>query len=123
MAEFPMPEKTKKATSDEKAVLAKIDSWPAREAKIGRRLHELLLESVPELKPKLWYGAAGYGTGGPTLVFFRLDARFSFGLTEKASVSLADDATDLLIESAWYVTDLDEATEQRIVAIAKGAVA
>lgn len=118
-----MPEKTKKATADEKAVLAKIDSWPAAQAKIGRRLHELILDAVPELRPKLWYGAAGYGKGGPTLVFFRLDERFSFGLTEKASVAVEEGAPDLLIGSAWYLTELDEPTEARIVEIVKKAVA
>ncbi|MDO9354607.1 MAG: hypothetical protein Q7T55_12990 [Solirubrobacteraceae bacterium] len=118
-----MSEKTKKVTGDEKAVLAKIDSWPAPQAKIGRRLHALILDAVPGLKSKLWYGAAGYGTGGPTLVFFRLDERFSFGLTEKANVSIEDGAPDLLIGSAWYLTELDAPTEARIVEIVKRAVA
>jgi hypothetical protein len=113
----------RKTTKDEAAVLAKIASWPDPYRGIGERLHEVVMASVPELKPKLWYGAPGYGKGGPTLCFFRHDdGTMSFGLTEKAHLSVDEGATDLLIPSAWVVTELDRATEERIAAIVrKGA--
>jgi hypothetical protein len=45
----------------------------------------------------------------------------SFGLTEKANLTRPADATDQLIESAWFLRDLDEATEARIANIVRTA--
>lgn len=113
----------KKKTDDAAAVLAKIADWPAPFAEIGRRIHDIVLENVPELRARLWYGGCGFARGsGPVLCFVRVDdGVMSFGLTEKATLARDEDATDLLIPSAWYVTELDGATEQRIATIARKA--
>ena len=113
---------TKKQADDEAAVLAKIASWPDPYREIGGRIHEIVLESVPALRPKLWYGAAGYAISGPVQIFFRVDEYMSFGLTEKANIAVDDGAGDLLIESAWFIKELDAATEKRIAAIVRKAV-
>ena len=54
-------------------------------AAIGERLHEIIMETAPELKPRLWYGMPGYAKDGPVLVFFRKDAYGTFGITEKSN--------------------------------------
>lgn len=102
-------------------LLEKVAAWPAPYADIGRRLHEVIVGSVPELRPKLWYGMPGYHRGGPVLCFFRVDEMLSFGLTEKAHVAVEDGAPDRLMPSAWFLTELDEATEERIAAIVRSA--
>ena len=114
---------TKRAADDnEAAVLERIASWPGSYRAMGERIHEIILESVPELRPRLWYGMPGYAKGGPVLCFLRVDGEYmSFGLTEKANISLDDRATDQLMGSAWFLTELDEATEERIAAIVRRA--
>jgi hypothetical protein len=115
-----MPPTSKKAEADLAAVLAKIDSWPAPYAEIGRRLHELFLETAPDLKARTWFGGCGYAVSGPVVVFHRVDdGVMSLGITEKAPVVTDQDR---LMSSAWYVTGLDGATEARIAEIVKRAV-
>ena len=63
----------------------------------------------------------GFTKGGPVLLFFNAEDLMSFGLTEKANTSLDDDATDQLVDSAWFVHGLEEATEDRIAAIVRRA--
>ena len=113
--------KTKKAVDAEVAVLAKIAEWPEPYRAMGERIHKIVVTSVPELRPRLWYGMPGYAKGGPVICFFNVEDRMSFGLTEKAHTSLEEDATDQLIASAWFLTELDEPTEQRIAAIVRKA--
>ena len=102
----------------------KIPEMFGSHASIGERLHEIITTAAPDLKPRLWYGMPGYAKGGPVLVFFRMDAYVTFGLTEKANFSVEEDAPDKLMGSAWFFTPpLDEATEARIADILRKAVA
>lgn len=114
--------RSKKAADDEAAVTAKIASFDEPYRTIGRRVHEVILESVPELRAKLWYGMPGYVKGGPVLCFFRVDdGVMSFGVTEKADISVEEGAPDQLVGAAWFVSSLDTATEERIAAIVRRA--
>jgi hypothetical protein len=115
-----MPEKRPKK-DPEAEVLDRIATWPEPYAEIGRRMHDVILAAVPELRPKLWYGMPGYHRGGPVLCFFRVDETMSFGLTEKASTSVEPGAVDKLMASAWFLTELDAATEERVAAIVRAA--
>ena len=92
---------------------------------IGSRLHAVIMESAPELQPRLWYGMPGYAKAkkSPVICFFRADDLVSFGLTEKANLAPADGATDHLIGSAWFVMGMDRSTETRIADIVRRAAA
>lgn len=109
---------------DEAAVRDKIAELPAL-ADVAARLHEVILEAAPDLKPRLWYGMPGYAKAksSPVLCFFRVDddQYVTFGLSEKASHAPEDGADDQLMPSAWFLTGLDEATEARITAIVQRA--
>ena len=107
----------------ETAVLEKIRTWQEPFRSYGLRLHRVILDAVPELTPRLWYGMPGYGKGsGPVLCFFRADDRFmTFGLTDKAHLEREPGQPDRLMPSAWFFTSLDEPTERRIAAIARRA--
>ncbi len=114
--------KDKPKLDDEAAVLAKIAEFPEPYRVMGKRLHELVMETVPALKPRLWYGLPGYATGGPVLCFFNAEDKYmTFGLTEKASFSLEEGAPDQLMPSAWFFTAMDEATEAKLAAIVRKA--
>lgn len=114
----------KKKTDGETAVKDKIAELKAYRD-VAKRLHEVIMAAAPELAPRLWYGMPGYAKAksSPVLCFFRVDDDdyVSFGLTEKANLAPDDDATDLLIGSAWFLTELDDATERRITAIVQKA--
>jgi hypothetical protein len=108
------------------AVTDKIAELPAYRD-VAARLHEVIMAAGPDLKPRLWYGMPGYARSksSPVLCFFRVDADdyVSFGLTEKANLAPDEGASHKLIGSAWFLTELDQATESRIAEIVSRAVA
>lgn len=113
-----------KKKDGEAAVKDKIAELPAYQDVAGR-LHELIMEAAPELKPRLWYGMPGYAKtkSSPVICFFRVDADdyLSFGLSEKAHLEPDPDAGHLLMGSAWFLTELDGPTEKRIIEIVRNA--
>ena len=109
------------AADGEAAVLAKIAAMPAPFRALGERLHALILRSAPALRPKLFYGMPGYAKAGPVVCFFRADRYMTFGLTDKASFTREDGAPHQLLESAWFFTALDDATEAKLSAIVRNA--
>jgi len=117
---------TKKADKDADnlaAVLEKIPQMFGEYAEIGLRMHNIIMEAAPKLKPRLWYGMPGYARGRstPVLVFIRKDDYLTFGLTEKANLPIDEDAPHKLIANAWFLTELDAATEARIAEIVRVA--
>lgn len=115
----------KKQTDGTAAVVDKIGELPAFRD-VAARLHEVIVQAAPELVPRLWYGMPGYARAksSPVLCFFRVDDDqfVTFGLTEKADHTPEPDAPDRLLPSAWFLTELDAATEERIAAIVRKAV-
>ena len=105
-----------KKAEGEAAVLEKIAAMPEPYRAMGERLHALILRSAPALKPAVWYGMPGYAKDGPVICFFRADKYMTFGLTDKASLTREEGAPNQLIESAWYFTALDDATEAKLSA-------
>lgn len=112
---------------------AKKDDATAVEEKIGeltphveiaRKLHDIIGEAAPELQPRLWYGMPGYAKtkSSPVICFFRVDDGFmTFGLTEKANLTPDPDSPYQLVESAWFVNGMDDATAEHIAALVKRA--
>jgi hypothetical protein len=111
----------KKAGGDA-AVLAKIAVMPEPWRAMGERVHALILRSAPALQPAVWYGMPAYAKDGRTVCFFRADKKYmTFGFTQEANLTCEEGAPDQLIESAWYFTALDDATEARLSAIVRKA--
>lgn len=117
--------KEQKEAKNLAAVLEKIPKMFGDEAAAGFRLHEIILEAAPELKPRLWYGMPGYAkaTSKPVLLFIRKDKYLTFGMDEKANITLDADASDKLMPHSWFIAELDAATEARIAEIVRAAVA
>src|SRR5271165_6655658 len=104
----------------EAVVLERIAAMPAPFSAMGERLHALILRSAPELQPRLWYGMPGYEKDGKTVCFFCADKKYmTFGFTQEANLAREEGAPHQLIESAWYFTALDDATEARLSAIVR----
>jgi hypothetical protein len=114
----------KQQADGEAAVLEKIASLPAYRD-VAARLHEIIVRAAPDLVPRLWYGMPGYAKAksAPVICFFRVDGPdyVTLGLTEKAHLTLDEGAGHQLMGSAWFLTGLDAATEDRIAAIVAGA--
>lgn len=112
--------------ADDAAVQDKIASLPAFRD-VAARLHHVILDAAPDLKPRLWYGMPGYATSNknPVLCFFRVDDdKFvTFGLTEHAHFEPEPGAGHQLMSSAWFITVLDDATAARVAEIVRRAVA
>jgi hypothetical protein len=109
--------KAAKQADSEAAALAKIAAMPAPYRAMGERLHALILRSSPALQPTVWYGMPGYAKGGKVICFFRADKYMTFGLTDKANLTREEGAPHQLLESAWFFTALDDATEAKLSAI------
>lgn len=117
MAEKKTARKTAKA-ADPDAVLAKIAAMPEAFRDMGERLHTIIVRSAPSLQPTVWYGMPAYAKDGKTVCFFRADRKYmTLGITQDANLVRDEGAPHQLIESAWYFTSLDDATEARISAI------
>lgn len=111
-------------TDDEAAVRDKIAELSAFKD-VAERLHRVIVESAPDLQPRLWYGMPGYARAKskPVICFFRVDGDdyVTFGLTEKATLAPHHDGPEHLLPSAWFLTGLDDATEACIAAIVEQA--
>jgi hypothetical protein len=113
--------KSAEKADGEAAVLAKIAAMPAPFRAMGERLHALILRSAPALQPKSFYGMPGYAREGPIVCFFRADKYMTFGLTDKANLTREEGASHQLLESAWYFSALDDATEAKLSDIVRKA--
>ncbi len=110
-----------KQAADEAAVVAKIAQMPEPFRAMGERIHEIILQSAPQLLPRTWYGMPAYARGGKVVCFFRADKYLTFGLTEDANVFREEGAPHQLMGSAWYLAALDDATEAALADIVRKA--
>jgi hypothetical protein len=109
-------------TEPEAAVIAKIAAMPEHYRALAGRIHALVLRAVPELQPTLWYGMPAYMKSGVRICFFRADKKYvTFGLTPEANHARAAHTKDYLLPSAWYLEELDDATEARLADIVRKA--
>ena len=104
------------------SVIEKIAGMPEPYRAMGERIHALILRTVPSLQPTLWYGMPAYMKDGRRICFFRADKYLTFGLTAEANHTPKPGAKDQLLECAWYLAALDDATEARLAEIVQKAV-
>ena len=90
---------------------------------LGKRFHELVTTSAPELTPKTWYGMPAYANkDGKVVCFFRNAGKFK----ERYAMFGFNDTAKLDEGSMWPVafalTKLTAADETKIRALVKKAV-
>ncbi len=102
-------------------VLAKIEKFSDSYREVAQKLHQLIMTTAPQLKPRLWYGMPGYALSkdGPVIVFFREDKYVSFGLTENTRLNELGSPEEGLVEVAWYLSKLNAESEAKIVDIVR----
>src|SRR5207244_12891944 len=105
----------KAATDGETAVREALAAMTPHDRAIGKRLHEIVKETAPELTPKTWYGMPAYANKeGKVVCFFRNAAKFKeryamFGFNDSANL---DDGSMWPI--AFAVKELKRADEAKI---------
>ncbi|GAA1118436.1 DUF1801 domain-containing protein [Kribbella jejuensis] len=120
-----MKEHAKELKSKEdpaEAQAAKIGAMADGDREIAERLNKLILEAVPELTPKLWYGMPGWAKDGKLICFFQDAAKFKYryatlGFSDKAQIDEGD-----MWPTSYALTKLTPALEKQILALVKKAV-
>ncbi len=114
---------SKNREEGEKALFAAITQMEESDGIMARRLHEIIIESVPELLPKTWYGMPAYANqDGKVICFFQAASKFSvryatFGFQHDANL---DDGN--MWPSSYALLKLTAAEETEIKALVKKAV-
>lgn len=108
-----------KVKDEEPAVLEKIAEMVGEDRVLAERLHALVKENAPELKPRLWYGMPAYGKDGKATVFFQPATKFkaryaTIGFNEEAEL---DDGE--MWPTAYALIKLNAEVEARIAGLLK----
>ncbi|MFI5661867.1 iron chaperone [Streptomyces sp. NPDC051684] len=106
----------------EQEVLAKIAEMADDDRLLAERVHAIVTGAAPELTPKLWYGMPAYAKNGKVLCHFQSAAKFkskyaTLGFSDQAAL---DDGN--VWATAFALTKLTKADEERISDLVKRAV-
>jgi uncharacterized protein YdhG (YjbR/CyaY superfamily) len=106
----------------ESEVLAKIAEMPEADRAKAERLHAIVKDSAPDLKPRTWYGMPAYAKDGKVVCFFQSAQKFksryaTLGFSDKANL---DDGA--MWPTSFALKELGAAEEKKIGALVKNAV-
>ena len=115
---------SKNREEGEKTLLAAIAQMKdANDRSMGKRIHELVTATAPELMPKTWYGMPAYADkDGKVICFFQAASKFgvryaTFGFQPDAKL---DDGN--MWAASFALIKLTPAEEKQIIALVKKAV-
>ena len=104
------------------SVLDRIASFEEPDRTNAQRIHAIVTEVAPDLRPRLFYGSPGYANAdGKVLVFYQERAKFKvrYGNLGFFDAARLDDGT--MWATGFAVTELSEADEQTIAALVRKA--
>ncbi len=104
------------------AVLDKIASLDEPDKTNAERIHAVITEAAPSLLPKLYYGSPAYADAdGKVVCFYQERAKFKvrYGNLAFFEAARLDDGT--MWPTAYAITEISAADEQRIAAIVRQA--
>jgi uncharacterized protein YdhG (YjbR/CyaY superfamily) len=113
----------KEAAEGEEAIAAALKKMSPADRTLGKRVHELVKATAPDLVPKTWYGMPAYANkDGKVVCYFKNAGKFKtryseFGFNEAANL---DDGAMWPI--VYAITKLTKADEARITKLVKQAV-
>ena len=114
----------KKKEEGEKNLFEKVAEMPEPDRSMATRLHEIIMETAPDLWPKTWYGMPAYTTDGKSKVVFffqsasKFEARYAtFGFNDTA---MLDDGN--MWPTAFALKKLTAAEEKKIIALVRKAI-
>jgi uncharacterized protein YdhG (YjbR/CyaY superfamily) len=106
----------------ESDLLAKIAEMQGQDRVIAERLHAIIKASAPDLSPRTWYGMPAYAKDGKVVCFFQSAQKFN---TRYATLGFSDAANldeGAMWPTAFALTELTAAEEEKIGALVKKAV-
>lgn len=113
----------RKREEGENDLLEKIAEMPEPDRGMAQRIHEIVSANAPDLWPRTWYGMPAYANqDGKVVCFFqpaaKFDARYAtLGFNDSANL---DEGS--MWPTAFALTGLTTAEEERIAALVKKAV-
>ncbi len=112
----------KNRADDERAVLAKIATFPEPDRAMARQLHSIIMASASDLSPRLWYGMPAYSKDGDVLCFFQPASKFNarYGTLGFNDAAKLDEGA--VWPTSFAVKELTPADAARISALVKKAV-
>lgn len=102
-------------------VAEKIAEMKPADRKLAERVHGIVTTVAPQLEVKTWYGMPAYAKDKKVVCFFKPGGKFDMRYAEFGFNDIAqlDDGT--MWPTAFALTDLDDAVEQRIAELVKRA--
>ena len=106
----------------EKTLLAAIAKMPKSDRVMGKRLHELITDTAPDLAPKTWYGMPAYAKDDKVLCFFQSADKFksryaTFGFNDTANLDQG-----AMWPTSFALKELTPDVEKKIARLVKKAV-
>jgi len=111
----------KDRAAGESALLEKIAEMSEPDRGMATRVHEIVTASAPHLMPKTWYGMPAYARDGKVVCFFQSGAKFD---SRYATLGFQDSANlddGAMWPTAYALTELTPAGEEKIAALVKQA--
>ncbi len=105
----------------ERDIRAKIAEMPEHDRALAERVHVLVTSTAPDLVPRTYYGMPAYSRDGKIVCFFKPASKFkeryaTLGFEQKANL---DEGS--MWPTAYALTELTAAAEERIAALVKKA--
>lgn len=106
----------------EKSLLEKIAEMPEPDRSLAERVHAIVTANAPDLWPKTWYGMPAYARDGKVVCFFQGADKFksryaTLGFSDEANLDEGD-----FWPTAFALTGLSSAEEEKIIKLVKKAV-
>ena len=108
--------------NDEKAALEAIAAMPPKDRAMGKRIHEIVKASSPDISAKTWYGMPAYAKDGKVICFFQSAAKFKARYATLGFQDAANLDEDTMWPTSWALKELTAADEKKIAALVKKAV-
>jgi uncharacterized protein YdhG (YjbR/CyaY superfamily) len=106
----------------ESDVLAKIAEMPEADRVMAERIHAVVKDAAPDLKPKTWYGMPAYAKDGKVVCFFQSAHKFK---SRYATLGFSDTANldkGSMWPTSYALTKLTATAEAEIKKLVKQAV-
>ncbi|MFN2390113.1 MAG: iron chaperone [Actinomycetota bacterium] len=106
----------------EKALVTAIAKMPEPDRALGKRLHEIIKATAPDLAPKTWYGMPAYTKDDKVICFFqhadKFKARYAtLGFNDTANLDHGD-----MWPTSFALKQLTPEVEAKIARLVKKAV-
>jgi uncharacterized protein YdhG (YjbR/CyaY superfamily) len=113
----------KLAEEGEQAIEAALKKMTPADRALGKRVHELVTETAPDLTPKTWYGMPAYANkDGKVICYFKNAGKFKMRYSEFGFNDSAKLDEGAMWPIVYALTKLTKADEARIVQLVKQAV-